>query len=61
MRAFCSTLLNRLVESQRTQIGLMQALGYRTLQILFHYMGFALAVGVIGSIVGALLGHAIAH
>ncbi|GAG22369.1 unnamed protein product, partial [marine sediment metagenome] len=55
------TLLNRLVESQRTQIGLMQALGYGRLQILFHYMGFALAVGVIGSVLGALLGHAIAN
>lgn len=53
-------LLNRLVESQRAQIGLMRALGYGTLQIMFHYMGFALVVGVIGSVLGALLGHAIA-
>ncbi len=50
-------LLNRLVESQRTQIGLMRALGYGKRQVLSHYVGFALVVGVLGSIIGALLGH----
>jgi putative ABC transport system permease protein len=54
-------LLNRLVESQRIQIGLMRALGYTKLQVLWHYMGFALAVGALGSILGALLGHAFAR
>jgi len=53
-------LLSRLVESQRVQIGLMRALGYSKIQVLFHYMGFALVVGVIGSVLGALLGHALA-
>jgi len=50
-------LLNRLVESQRVQIGLMRALGYGKLPVLGHYIGFALVVGICGSGVGALLGH----
>lgn len=53
-------LLNRVVESQRVQIGLMRALGYSRLQVLWHYMGFALVVGIIGSVIGAVLGHAMA-
>jgi len=53
-------LLNRLVESQRIQIGLMRALGYGKRQVLSHYVEFALAVGVLGSVIGALLGHAFA-
>ena len=55
------TLLSRLVESQRVQIGLMRALGYGKMQTLIHYMGFALIVGVVGSVLGALLGHAAAN
>ena len=53
-------LLSRLVESQRVQIGLMRALGYGKLRILLHYTAFALVVGVIGSVIGALVGRAIA-
>ncbi|HHE71110.1 MAG TPA: ABC transporter permease, partial [Chloroflexi bacterium] len=53
-------LLGRLVESQRIQIGLMRALGYTKLQVLGHYITFALVMGVLGSTVGALLGHALA-
>ena len=47
------TLLSRLIESQRVQIGLMRALGYGKIQILIHYMGFALIVGVVSSVLGA--------
>ncbi len=54
-------LLSRLVESQRIQIGLMRALGYGKRQVLSHYVGFALVVGVLGSVIGALLGHALAR
>ncbi|MBN1152433.1 MAG: FtsX-like permease family protein [Dehalococcoidia bacterium] len=54
-------LLNRLVESQRIQIGLMRALGYSKLQVLTHYLGFALAVGVLGSAIGAVAGHGLSR
>jgi putative ABC transport system permease protein len=50
-------LLNRLVESQRVQIGLMRALGYSKSRVLSHYVGFALVVGALGSVTGAALGH----
>jgi len=53
-------LLGRLVESQRVQIGLMRALGYTKLQVLGHFIGFALVIGVVGSVLGALLGHGLA-
>ena len=53
-------LLNRLVESQRVQIGLMQALGYGKMRILLHYLGFALIVGMVGSLLGVVLGNALA-
>ena len=50
-------LLNRLIESQRVQIGLMRALGYGRIQILAHYLGFALIVGTVGSLLGVGLGY----
>lgn len=53
-------LLSRLVEAQRVHIGLMRALGYSRLQVLGHYIGFALAVGLLGSVIGALVGHLVA-
>ncbi|MBN1856466.1 MAG: FtsX-like permease family protein [Dehalococcoidia bacterium] len=53
-------LLGRLVESQRVQIGLMRALGYTKGQVLGHYVDFALVMGILGSISGALLGYAMA-
>ncbi len=54
-------LLSRLVESQRIQIGLMRALGYSRLKILSHYVGFALVAGILGSVIGALVGHGLAR
>jgi putative ABC transport system permease protein len=54
-------LLGRLVESQRIQIGLMRAIGYSRASILFHYMGFALVVGIVGSVLGAIAGHLMAN
>jgi putative ABC transport system permease protein len=54
-------LLNRLVESQRVQIGLMRALGYGKTKVLIHYLGFALIVGTVGSLLGAVLGHVLAN
>ena len=53
-------LLNRLIESQRTQIGLMRALGYSKMKVLWHYISFGLVLGLLGSISGVLLGHMLA-
>jgi len=46
-------MLGRLVRGQRPQIGLMKALGYRNRTIVTHYLLMALAIAVLGSIVGA--------
>jgi putative ABC transport system permease protein len=54
-------LLSRLIESQRIQIGLMTAIGYSKSAILFHYAGFALMVGIIGSVLGVVVGHILAN
>jgi len=54
-------LLSRLVESQRVQIGLMRSIGYNRSSILFHYMGFALVVGITGAVLGAIAGHLLAN
>lgn len=53
-------LLNRLVESQRIQIGLMRAIGYSQATVILHYLSFALIVGVIGSTLGIVVGHQMA-
>ncbi len=50
-------LMNRMIESQRIQIGIMRAMGYTRLQVLFHYLGYGLFVGIIGSVIGGVLGH----
>jgi putative ABC transport system permease protein len=54
-------LLNRLVESQRIQIGLMRAMGYGQRTVMFHYLGFALIVGTLGSFTGVIAGHLMAN
>ncbi|GBC93276.1 Macrolide export ATP-binding/permease protein MacB [bacterium HR15] len=46
------TLLMRLVLQQRQIIGLLRALGYTRLQVLWHYLSGALLVGIIGGTMG---------
>ena len=50
-------LLTRMVQNQRPQIGLMRALGYSRRTVLFHYLSFALVVGVAGSVAGTVAGY----
>ncbi len=54
-------LMNRMIESQRMQIGIMRAIGYSKLKVLVHYTGFGLFVGIAGSLIGVLLGHFMAR
>ncbi len=48
--------MNKLIASQRTYIGVMQALGGRTEAILGHYTLFGFFMGLIGGLVGIPLG-----
>jgi putative ABC transport system permease protein len=49
-------MLGRQVRAQAPQIGLMKAIGYTDTAVLWHYLLFALVIGALGSVLGALLG-----
>lgn len=49
-------VLGRLIKLERTQIGLLKAVGYGTWDIAWHYMKLALLIGVIGIALGWGLG-----
>ena len=50
-------LLARIVLNQRSQIGLMRAVGYSRREVLTHYLSFALIIGVVGAVAGTLAGY----
>ena len=50
------TAMTRMVEEQRTQIGMMKALGYNGFNIAMKYVSYALAATLTGSILGAVIG-----
>jgi len=50
-------LLARLVYKQRSQIGLMRAVGYSRHQVLIHYLSFALIIGIVGAVSGTIAGY----
>jgi len=54
-------IMSRIAQMQRTQIGLLCALGYSRLRVLLHYLGFAAVVAALGSVSGALLGQFLAQ
>ncbi len=49
-------LLNRIVHSQKAQIGTLVANGLSTRQIRRHYLGFGLLVGGCGALLGSIIG-----
>lgn len=50
------TTMIRLVNNQRTQIGVLKALGFGRRRILFHYISFGLWLSLAGAVLGAILG-----
>lgn len=52
----CITTMNRMVEEQRTQIGVLKAIGYGEGQIMWKYMTYSGLASVIGCVAGFLLG-----
>ncbi|NYB75241.1 ABC transporter permease [Sedimentibacter hydroxybenzoicus DSM 7310] len=46
----------RMIENQRSQIGILKALGYSKRSILWHYTSYGVMVGVLGSVLGLLTG-----
>ncbi len=52
----CITTMNRMVEEQRTQIGVLKALGYGKAAIMSKYMIYSGSAAMIGCIAGFLIG-----
>lgn len=52
----CVTTMNRMVEEQRTQIGVLKALGYDEKTIMFKYMFYSGSAAVGGCIFGFVFG-----
>lgn len=48
--------MGRMVENQRTQIGVLKALGYSNLQVLAHYLSYSALIAVLGSAIGSVFG-----
>lgn len=54
-------VLGRLIALERSQIGLLKALGYARREIAGHYLKLAVLIGVIGVLIGWIFGWWIAH
>lgn len=54
-------LLNRMVRTERTQIGLMKAYGYSNLTVAFHYIEYALILAAAGCLGGFFVGQWLAN
>ena len=50
------TTMTRIVENQRTQMGLLKALGYGSGRIMRHYLSFGLFPSLLGSVGGLVAG-----
>jgi putative ABC transport system permease protein len=46
----------RMIESQRTQIGILKALGYKRSRILWHYTSYGVYMGLLGAFLGLIIG-----
>jgi putative ABC transport system permease protein len=49
-------VLVRLIDVERSEIGLLKAFGYTNLEIAWHYLEFAAVIAVAGIVLGAALG-----
>lgn len=52
----CMTTMNRMIEEQRTQIGVLKALGYSNAAIMGKYMAYSGSAAIAGCIFGFALG-----
>ncbi len=48
----CITTMTRMVDEQRTQIGVLKALGYNTLSIISTYLFYSGSASIIGGLIG---------
>ncbi len=50
------TTMARIVNNQRTQIGVLKAIGFKRRQILFHYVSYSLWISLAGAVLGVIVG-----
>lgn len=48
--------MSRMVENQRTQIGVLKAFGFSNFQVLLHYLSFSALIAILGSAIGSVFG-----
>ena len=53
------TTMNRFVKKQRTQIGVLKALGFKNSKIVRHYVGYGFYISLVASALGIVLGNLI--
>ena len=51
------TTMHRIATQEKTQIGVLKALGFKNRTILVHYSFYGLFIGIVGSALGAILGY----
>ena len=51
------TTMHRIATNEKTQIGILKALGFKNRRILLHYSFYGLFIGIIGSALGTVLGY----
>ena len=51
------TTMHRIASKEKTQIGVLKALGFKNRTILLHYSFYGLFIGIVGSALGAVLGY----
>ena len=52
----CITTMTRMIDEERTQIGILKALGYSARSIMGKYLGYSCIASFLGCVVGLLLG-----
>ena len=50
------TTMTRIISNQRTQIGILKALGFKNRTIMFHYISYGFWMVLAGSVLGFILG-----
>ncbi|MBE5938867.1 MAG: FtsX-like permease family protein [Lachnospiraceae bacterium] len=54
------TTMHRITTNEKIQIGTLKALGFRDSKIIVHYTSFGFVIGLLGTLIGVVLGFAIA-
>ena len=49
-------MMGRMVENQRTQIGVLKAFGFTNIRVLLHYLSYSVFIAVTGSALGSICG-----